>query len=152
MATKKVFLKTFLVLDTLYIVYCMCTALLCIRVSSCKVIVSTVEPVKIFQFNTLFCTPDAAAVNAEEGLDVLDAFMANIKSGAMDSKTKMALKRRMFDLKQQQAKLQKLASVAKPADFKLSRCSIYTNVQRLFGFFGAEVRLFSRRFGVQLWL
>ena len=42
--------------------------------------------------------------------------MENIKGGAMDTKTKMALKRRIFDLKREQAKLEKLADVARPAN------------------------------------
>lgn len=69
---------------------------------------------------------EAAAVEEEEGLDALDLFMANIKSGAMDTKTKMSLKRRMFDLKQEQMKLQKLANVAKPASLPTIRCIIYS--------------------------
>ena len=55
------------------------------------------------------------------GLDALDAFMANIKSGAMDTKTKMALKRRKFDLEKEKAKLEKLANIAKPANVILTK-------------------------------
>ena len=65
-----------------------------------------------------FTTPsESKSVDSETGgLDALDAFMENIKGGAMDTKTKMALKRRIFDLKREQAKLEKLADVARPAN------------------------------------
>ena len=45
--------------------------------------------------------------------------MSAIKSGSkMDAKTKMKLKRQLFDLKQEQQKLQKLVNIAKPADLQ----------------------------------
>jgi len=50
----------------------------------------------------------------EEGVDALDAFMLSIKSGGMDSRTRMELKRRGVELRQQRAQLQRLAAVAKP--------------------------------------
>ena len=50
----------------------------------------------------------------EEGVDALDAFMLSIKSGGMDSRTRMELKRRGVELRQQRAQLQRLVAVAKP--------------------------------------
>ena len=50
------------------------------------------------------------------GIDALDAFMASIKSGGMDTKTKMALKKEMFALRAEQQKLIKLVNIAKPPD------------------------------------
>ncbi|XP_013394310.1 kanadaptin [Lingula anatina] len=51
-----------------------------------------------------------------EDVDALDAYMSAIKSGVMDTKTKMSLKRRLIELKQEQAKLTKMANIAKPAN------------------------------------
>ena len=48
------------------------------------------------------------------GIDALDAFMASIKKGGMDTKTKMALKKEMFELRTEQQKLIKLVNIAKP--------------------------------------
>ena len=70
------------------------------------------------------CTVSAGTAGLEaaaSGLDALDAFMANIKSGAMDTKTKMALKRRKFDLEKEKVRLEKLANIAKPADIVLAK-------------------------------
>ena len=50
----------------------------------------------------------------QEGVDALDAFMLSIKSGGMDSRTRMELKRRGVELRQQRAQLQGLVAVAKP--------------------------------------
>ena len=50
------------------------------------------------------------------GIDALDAFMASIKSGAMDTKTKIALKKDLFTLRGEQQKLIKLVNIAKPPD------------------------------------
>ncbi|XP_061172890.1 kanadaptin-like [Saccostrea echinata] len=51
----------------------------------------------------------------EEGMDALDAYMSAIKSGVMDTKTKMKLKRQLLELRKEAQKLQKLINVAKPA-------------------------------------
>lgn len=48
--------------------------------------------------------------------------MANIKSGEMDTRTKMSLKRRLFDLRKEKARLEKLANVAKPTDVVIAKC------------------------------
>jgi hypothetical protein len=51
----------------------------------------------------------------DDGLDALDAYMSAIRSGAMDTKTKMKLKRQLLELKREEQKLQKMINVAKPA-------------------------------------
>lgn len=51
----------------------------------------------------------------EEGMDALDAYMSAIKSGVMDTKTKMKLKRQLLELKKEEQKLQRMVNVAKPA-------------------------------------
>ena len=51
-----------------------------------------------------------------EDLDELDAYMSSLKDGAMDTKTKMALKRRLFELRQEEQKVRRLANIAKPAN------------------------------------
>jgi len=48
------------------------------------------------------------------GVDALDAFMMSIKSGGMDSRTRMELKRRALELRQQRSQLQRLAALARP--------------------------------------
>jgi len=53
---------------------------------------------------------------ADEGLDALDAFMMSIKSGGMDSKTKMELKRRGVELRQQRTQLERLVALARPCN------------------------------------
>jgi len=50
----------------------------------------------------------------DEGIDALDAFMMSIKSGGMDSKTRMELKRRGVELRQQRTQLERLVALAKP--------------------------------------
>lgn len=57
---------------------------------------------------------EAAAFENEE-VDALDAYMTAIKSGAMDTKTKMKLKCRLLELKQEEQKVRKLVNIAKPA-------------------------------------
>ncbi|KAL4228390.1 Kanadaptin [Mactra antiquata] len=56
----------------------------------------------------------AAAMDNEE-VDALDAYMNAIKSGMMDTKTKMKFKRQVMELKQEEQKLRKLVNIAKPA-------------------------------------
>lgn len=51
----------------------------------------------------------------EDGMDALDAYMSAIKSGVMDTKTKMKLKRQLLELKKEEQKLQRMVNVAKPA-------------------------------------
>lgn len=55
----------------------------------------------------------AAAMEADD-VDALDAYMSAIKSGMMDTKTKMKLKRQLMELKQEEQKVRKLINVAKP--------------------------------------
>jgi len=50
----------------------------------------------------------------EEGIDALDAFMLSIKSGGMDSRTRMELKRRGVELRQQRVQLERLVKLAEP--------------------------------------
>lgn len=47
-------------------------------------------------------------------MDALDAFMMSIKSGGMDSKTRMELKRRGVELRQQRTQLERLVALTKP--------------------------------------
>lgn len=56
----------------------------------------------------------AASMESEE-VDALDAYMSAIKSGMMDTKTKMKLKRQLMELKQEEQKVRKLVNIAKPA-------------------------------------
>jgi len=63
-------------------------------------------------FESLFI--DAAAMLDEEE-DALDAYMSAIKSGMMDTKTKMKLKRQLMELKQEEGKVRRLVNIAKPA-------------------------------------
>ena len=56
---------------------------------------------------------DKAAMQ-DEAMDALDAFMMSIKSGGMDSKTRMELKRRGVELRQQRTQLECLVALAKP--------------------------------------
>ncbi|KAL5009147.1 hypothetical protein ScPMuIL_014728 [Solemya velum] len=56
---------------------------------------------------------DAEAVQAED-VDALDAYMMSIKSGSMDTKTKMKLKGQLLQLRQSEIKLRKLVQIAKP--------------------------------------
>jgi len=50
----------------------------------------------------------------DDGIDALDAFMMSIKSGGMDSKTRLELKRRAVELRQQRAQLDRLVALARP--------------------------------------
>ena len=50
-----------------------------------------------------------------EEMDALDAYMTAIKSGAMDTKTKLKLKRQLLELRQEEQKLRRLVNIAKPA-------------------------------------
>jgi len=47
-------------------------------------------------------------------VDALDAFMMSIKSGGMDSKTRIELKRRGVELRQQRTQLERLSALARP--------------------------------------
>ncbi|GFR62225.1 kanadaptin [Elysia marginata] len=57
---------------------------------------------------------EAEALVSEE-MDELDAYMVSIKSGAMDTKTRMQLKGDLMRLKIEEQKLRKLVNIAKPA-------------------------------------
>ena len=61
----------------------------------------------------LYFVSESDAIEAEE-MDALDAFMCTIKSGSMDMKTKMSLKRTLVELRREQMRLQKLVNIAKP--------------------------------------
>jgi len=52
----------------------------------------------------------------DEGMDALDAFMMSIKSGGMDSKTRVELKRRGVELRQQRTQLERLVALARPCN------------------------------------
>ena len=56
-----------------------------------------------------------ASTFENDDVDALDAYMSAIKSGAMDTKTKMKLKCRLLELKQEEQKMRKLVNIAKPA-------------------------------------
>lgn len=56
-----------------------------------------------------------AAAMDNEDIDALDAYMNAIKSGMMDTKTKMKLKRQLMELKQEEQRVRKLVNIAKPA-------------------------------------
>lgn len=56
----------------------------------------------------------AAAMESDD-IDALDAYMSAIKSGMMDTKTKMKLKRQLLELKQEEQRLRRLVNIAKPA-------------------------------------
>ncbi|RUS69568.1 hypothetical protein EGW08_022669 [Elysia chlorotica] len=57
---------------------------------------------------------EAEALVSEE-MDELDAYMVSIKSGAMDTKTRIHLKGDLMRLKTEEQKLRKLVNIAKPA-------------------------------------
>ena len=59
---------------------------------------------------------DTPCYEDAQGIDALDAFMASIKSGAMDTKTRMSLKKQIFGLKTEQQRLIRLVNIAKPPD------------------------------------
>jgi hypothetical protein len=61
----------------------------------------------------LFCTEKASF--EDQGMDALDAYMSAIKSGTMDTKTRMSIKRSLIDLRKEQQRLSKLVNVAQPA-------------------------------------
>ena len=49
-----------------------------------------------------------------DDVDALDAFMQSIKSGAMDTKTRIKLKRELLDLQKEYKRVEKLMNIAKP--------------------------------------
>lgn len=72
----------------------------------------------------------------EDGMDALDAYMSAIKSGVMDTKTKMKLKRQLLELKKEEQKLQRMVNVAKPAalpDLKRFKISYIYLICQLYG-------------------
>lgn len=72
----------------------------------------------------------AAAMESDE-IDALDAYMSAIKSGMMDTKTKMKFKRQLLELKQEEQKIRKLVNIAKPATLPdISNKSIKTDVKK----------------------
>jgi len=70
----------------------------------------------VLVFSTLITTMlvTEKASMEDSGVDALDAFMMSMKSGGMDSRTRMELKRRAVELRQQQTQLQRLAALARP--------------------------------------
>ncbi|XP_029651248.2 kanadaptin [Octopus sinensis] len=61
---------------------------------------------------------DAEAAESNDDLDALDAYMNSIKSGMMDTKTRLKLKRRLLELRPQEQRLRKLMNIAKPVSFE----------------------------------
>ena len=49
-----------------------------------------------------------------DDIDALDAFMKSIKGGAMDTKTRIKLKRELFDLQKELKRVERLMQAAKP--------------------------------------
>lgn len=69
-------------------------------------------------------------------MDALDAYMSAIKSGVMDTKTKMKLKRQLLELKKEEQKFQRMVNVAKPAalpDLKRFKISYVYLICQLYG-------------------
>lgn len=56
----------------------------------------------------------------EEGLDELDAFMLSMKSGGLDTKTKISLKHRLVELRQQKLSLERLVAAVQPCQISVS--------------------------------
>lgn len=72
----------------------------------------------------------AAAMEADD-VDALDAYMSAIKSGMMDTKTKMKLKRQLMELRQEEQKVRKLVNIAKPASLpEMKRNSTSEDVKK----------------------
>ncbi|KAK3093167.1 hypothetical protein FSP39_012127 [Pinctada imbricata] len=84
---------------------------------------------------------EAAALEAEE-VDALDAYMSAIRSGVMDTSTRMKLKRQLIELKQEEQKLRRLMNVAKPASLPEMKPAQKTGLSSL-----ASVR--AKKFSVQ---
>ncbi|XP_060592039.1 kanadaptin-like [Ruditapes philippinarum] len=73
---------------------------------------------------------EAAAMESDD-VDALDAYMSAIKSGMMDTKTKMKFKRQLLELKQEEQKVRKLVNIAKPASLpEISNKSLKTDVKK----------------------
>ena len=71
---------------------------------------------------------ESASLDSDD-LDALDAYMTALKSGAMDTKTRMKVKRQIFDLRKEEQRLQRLVNIAKPAN--LPSLKKYVDILRL---------------------
>ncbi|XP_053408761.1 kanadaptin-like [Mercenaria mercenaria] len=72
----------------------------------------------------------AAAMESDD-VDALDAYMSAIKSGMMDTKTKMKFKRQLLELKQEEQRIRKLVNIAKPASLpEISSKNSKTDVKK----------------------
>ena len=69
----------------------------------------------LIYINILIFSVDAAAMETSDDMDALDAYMNTIKSGVMDTKTRMKLKRRLLELRPQEQRLRKLVNLTRPA-------------------------------------
>lgn len=68
---------------------------------------------------------DAAAMESSEDMDALDAYMQSIKSGVMDAKTRMKLKRRLLEIRPQEQRLRKLVNLTRPVSLPELKPFIY---------------------------
>jgi len=64
---------------------------------------------------------------ADEGMDALDAFMMSMKSGGMDSRTRIDLKRRAVELRQQRTQLERLVALARPCNLPPLAAKLVSN-------------------------
>lgn len=65
-------------------------------------------------FCFVFNSSEADALAMEE-MDELDAYMNSIKSGVMDTKTRLRLKGELLHLKMEEKRLLRLVNIARPA-------------------------------------
>lgn len=84
-----------------------------------------------------------------DGLDALDAYMSSIKEGAVDTKTKMGLKRRLFDLRKERGRLERLVNIAKPALMPASSTKVLTSMSSMFGKIGGYKRTMGAKASIK---
>ena len=70
--------------------------------------------------------PVVIKVTSDNEMDSLDAYMSAIKAGAMDTKTRLFLKRELLALRKEEQRLSNLVNIAKPVDMPLFKK--YANV------------------------
>lgn len=86
-------------------------------------------------------------------MDALDAYMSAIKSGVMDTKTKMKLKRQLLELKKEEQKLQRMVNVAKPAalpDLKRFKISYVYLICQLYG--SCKCNTWCKVYELKIWV